>query len=474
MTDSSLRNSLHLFRAVIAVIFLLTSKIALANIVGSDFQSFNPTSDGLDFVTVQSARTLPRGTVLLGAFLDDAHNNLPNAIDTSGNARSVGDNEISSDIHLGFGLSDKWDFGLNVSSVLQASTSDTQVGNFFVAKGLTDLRANTKFRFSGDDLSGWALNGILDLPQIQDDPFYGGATAASYALELAGHHTFTSFLLGYNIGYHSRKPGDAIALSPYQPIGSEWLASVAAACHLKDSGWSLISEFFMAKPTSAPAPYSVSSMTNMELLAGGKYAGWRNLDVHTGLTTELSHGTSSPAYRLYAGLNWTFDCLWGCSKSSVAAPVPVTARPAAAKSVARKPAPVVVTNANDTSAFDKEPTAKSENFIVANINFASGSAVVPSSFHPYLKKMAAYLLRGRPLNKLTITGHTDSLGQPLMNQDLSQRRAQAVKDFLATEGGIPARKIEAVGMGASAPIADNSTADGRSKNRRVEFQAERD
>lgn len=473
MTDRSLRNSLHLFSAVTAVIFLLTSKIALANIVGSDFQSFNPTSDGLDFVTVQSARTLPRGTVLLGAFLDDAHNNLPNAIDTSGNARSVGDNEISSDIHLGFGLTDKWDFGLNVSSVLQASTSDTQVGNFFVAKGLTDLRANTKFRFSGDDLSGWALNAILDLPQIQDDPFNGGATTASYALEVVGHQTFKSFLVGYNLGYHSRKPGTAIALSPYEPIGSEWLASVAAAYHLQGSGWSLISEFFAAKPTSAPAPYSVGQMTNMEFLAGGKYAGWENLDVHTGLTTELSHGTSSPAYRIYAGLNWTFDCLWACSKATVVPPASTPARPVAAKPLAKKPAPVV-SNANDTSAFDKEPTAKSENFIVANINFASGSAVVPSSFHPYLKKMAAYLLRGRPLSKLTITGHTDSLGQPLMNQDLSQRRAQAVKEFLATEGGLPARKIEAVGMGASAPIADNGSPDGRSKNRRVEFQADRE
>lgn len=68
-----------------------------------------------------------------------------------------------------------------------------------------------------------------------------------------------------------------------------------------------------------------------------------------------------------------------------------------------------------------------------------------------------------------ITGHTDSTGKPDYNQQLSQKRAEAVRDYLISLGA-DASKMEVAGMGETQPIADNKTAEGRAKNRRVEVE----
>lgn len=69
-----------------------------------------------------------------------------------------------------------------------------------------------------------------------------------------------------------------------------------------------------------------------------------------------------------------------------------------------------------------------------------------------------------------ITGHTDSTGSAEYNQELSVRRAEAVRDYLVKLGGKPSI-MQVVGMGASKPIGDNKTAAGRTENRRVEVEA---
>lgn len=70
-------------------------------------------------------------------------------------------------------------------------------------------------------------------------------------------------------------------------------------------------------------------------------------------------------------------------------------------------------------------------------------------------------------DKITITGHTDNVGTADYNMKLSMRRAEAVRDYLVGLGVDPA-KLEVKGEGMANPLADNSTAEGRAKNRRVE------
>jgi outer membrane protein OmpA-like peptidoglycan-associated protein len=68
---------------------------------------------------------------------------------------------------------------------------------------------------------------------------------------------------------------------------------------------------------------------------------------------------------------------------------------------------------------------------------------------------------------LEIQGHTDTSGAKQLNQKLSKQRAEAVREYLNKECGIPMHRMEAVAYGDSKPIADNTTKEGRSKNRRV-------
>jgi outer membrane protein OmpA-like peptidoglycan-associated protein len=80
----------------------------------------------------------------------------------------------------------------------------------------------------------------------------------------------------------------------------------------------------------------------------------------------------------------------------------------------------------------------------------------------------AQLLAVYPERSVRIEGHTDSAGDAAANQTLSERRAVAVRDALVARG-VEATRIEAVGYGATRPIADNGTPGGRQQNRRIEI-----
>ncbi len=69
---------------------------------------------------------------------------------------------------------------------------------------------------------------------------------------------------------------------------------------------------------------------------------------------------------------------------------------------------------------------------------------------------------------LTIEGHTDNVGKAEYNKNLSQKRAEAVKNYMVEKGGIDAQRLNAVGYGQEKPVASNKTKAGRAKNRRVE------
>ncbi len=102
------------------------------------------------------------------------------------------------------------------------------------------------------------------------------------------------------------------------------------------------------------------------------------------------------------------------------------------------------------------------------IYFDTNSDVIRPESAPTLEQIAK-MLKEHDALRLTIEGHTDSSGNAAANQELSARRAEAVKRALVDEHGIAGDRLEARGLGASVPAADNGTPEGRQQNRRVEL-----
>jgi outer membrane protein OmpA-like peptidoglycan-associated protein len=100
--------------------------------------------------------------------------------------------------------------------------------------------------------------------------------------------------------------------------------------------------------------------------------------------------------------------------------------------------------------------------------FASGKSELLPSAQAKLTEVANALTTNSPDATIVVEGHTDSQGNETFNLDLSTRRAQAVRDYLATHG-VAQDRIRAEGLGFSRPVADNKTAEGRANNRRVEI-----
>jgi outer membrane protein OmpA-like peptidoglycan-associated protein len=120
----------------------------------------------------------------------------------------------------------------------------------------------------------------------------------------------------------------------------------------------------------------------------------------------------------------------------------------------------------DASSLNDE-ISKTGHVAVYGIHFDTGkSAILPDS-EDSLKQILALLNQNAAL-KLRVEGHTDNQGAPAANQTLSEKRAQAVMGWLIANG-IDSARLSAKGFGQTKPVADNSTEEGRAKNRRVEL-----
>lgn len=105
---------------------------------------------------------------------------------------------------------------------------------------------------------------------------------------------------------------------------------------------------------------------------------------------------------------------------------------------------------------------------VYGINFDTGKATLQAGSEQVLGEVAK-LLKARPELTLEVQGHTDNVGQKGANMALSEQRAKAVVAWLTSQG-VDGSRLVAKGYGDSAPVADNTSEEGRAKNRRVELK----
>ncbi len=193
-------------------------------------------------------------------------------------------------------------------------------------------------------------------------------------------------------------------------------------------------------------------------MAGGAFAqtkapetvdNWRGTD-----GTVWKNGTNEYCWR---------DNFWtpatgvqGCDGVPAPAPAPVAPAPVAAPAPAPVPAAVPVAPATEKVSF------------AADAFFDFNKAVLKPEGKAKLDDLADKV-KGIALEVIIAVGHTDSVGSDAYNQKLSEKRAEAVKAYL-TGKGIEASRVYTEGKGKKQPVADNKTAEGRAKNRRVEIE----
>ncbi|HEV7513563.1 MAG TPA: OmpA family protein, partial [Candidatus Acidoferrum sp.] len=104
---------------------------------------------------------------------------------------------------------------------------------------------------------------------------------------------------------------------------------------------------------------------------------------------------------------------------------------------------------------------------MSDVLFDSGKFTLRPLAREKLAKISGIVL-AYPTLKLAVEGNSDSVGNEMLNQQLSEQRAQGVRTYL-TQQGVPESSTTATGFGKARPIASNETSEGRQQNRRVEL-----
>ncbi len=199
-----------------------------------------------------------------------------------------------------------------------------------------------------------------------------------------------------------------------------------------------------AQPKAAPTPEELRYANGTDQ--------WRSAD---GL--PWVNGTNELCWR---DSNWTPATAYpGCDGAAIPPPPPAP-RAAAPAPAAPAPAPAPVAAA-------PKPAAQKVTY-AADTFFDFDKSVIKPEGMAKLDDLVSKT-KGIALEVIIAVGHTDSVGSEAWNQGLSERRATAVKDYLVSKG-IEKNRVYTEGKGEKQPIASNSTAEGRAKNRRTEIE----
>ena len=206
---------------------------------------------------------------------------------------------------------------------------------------------------------------------------------------------------------------------------------------------------------SPPAGLGLTSRTGFMAQGGvGAFIKlWENSDasqsflLRPDVKTRWTDAHASPVDLLYV---LGFTLTWGPGVTPVAVAALVAAEPPPPPPPASPPPP---------------PATPPADVILEGVTFATNSAVLTEGSKPILDDTAKGL-RQHPKLVVEVQGHTDSTGSPGYNLQLSQRRAEAVREYLISQGVSPSQ-LTAKGYGETQPIGSNSTPAGRAQNRRV-------
>ncbi len=464
-------------KALLLVVAMMFAPFtANANYVGSDAQYFNPTPGQLDFFTTHSSRTLPEGQIKASLFFDFAKN--------LHYSPSTFENDLlNAQIGVGYGIMD----GLSLSLTGQGiAYYDDAMGGKYTDDAFTFLNANLKYKIMGDENGG--LGVILNFGYgFAESPFAGDGDDYSGAIVLAYDRALTdSVRWGLNLGYRYMTSNAVFAAAP-ATMGVGYAGLTAADTRdehhiLASTGFNFgitdsvtgVTELYATLPADQFFDFSGGALDQKgaEVLLGLNFAATNALDIGLGTTVGVFADAADTDWRVFLGAAYrmggdleagAFNTMGGGSYAAAPVPVamPKVEAPVVEETVAMPTAPVVEEVTEEI--IQAAPTIKTFN---VTAQFKTNSAVLTSAGKAQLDQVGAFT-SSNAYKGLVIEGHTDSMGSDSYNLDLSQRRANAAKEYLANTYGIARNRMSAMGYGEAQPIDTNATKTGRQANRRV-------
>jgi outer membrane protein OmpA-like peptidoglycan-associated protein len=406
-----------------------SSKKADALVDSFDVINFKPAVDSTQFITLYDADTHQKSEWNAGFYLDWAHHPLELAAPQGTRRLGVVDDTIVFNAIGSYGFTNWFTAGVRVPVVAWNNYQglpgvigiDPNSQNDF---SLGDVGVDLKFRLLHSKYVGLAVIPFINAPTGDADVFMGQGTitgGAKFALDFNPHKRVK---IGFNAGYENKDDvtirgariddqillGAAINVKPHNRI------DLIAEGHTEP-----VARDFFKSEVQTPA----------EVDGAIRFHATKNIDITAGGGAGLTVGVGSPDFRAFLGLNYTHH--------KEEAPPP------------------------------KPPKVEAKKITIdQKIHFDFDKSAVKKESYGILDDVASVLQANPQIKKVRIEGHTDSIGTDAYNQKLSERRANAVRDYLVGKG-IDAGRLEAVGYGESRPIADNKTSEGRAQNRRTEF-----
>lgn len=436
-----------------------------------------PTASGeTGLFTVVTADTLRRGDWSFGVYLNGYHLEAAPAgfaIPSARRNRNMGYDLSQFSASVGYGFTDHWELTGSVPYDRIKNSGGDRAGFIngyfyqgrFSDSGIGNVHVATKFGFGSSPASRFAVSLFTDLPTASKDSGIGTGGAD---FGVGGHYT-----------------GGPATLSAAYVINSRRSA--------KDSNFPLLAPDRVEQPNEfrldggLNVPISMWHTTNWisEVNSTWYTGGDHKPPSPVFLSTGVRHWFGASGWALSLGARWNaakfsrnhsecrFSELADCSLSGLAgltfapmhmamvAPPPPAPIPVPPPPPPPAPAPVPPVEAPPVTP----PHVPSE-LRTDEIHFEPGSARLTNIAKAILDDVALRM-KQEPTSTAVVIGYTDDREKAGANSDLDRRRAEAVRDYLVSRHGIDASRITVEGRGSREPVGDNTTAEGRLRNRRV-------
>jgi outer membrane protein OmpA-like peptidoglycan-associated protein len=502
--------------------------VARANVLG-EMQTFAPNTDGLDFITVHSARPLNKSFFASSNYLNFAKDHLLVYENYPGQNRVDYSNHLFEyDFGITYAVSHTWQVSLMAPFLLDYASETKNGIHIDLTRGVHAYRPGTKWTFYQNNGSYAAGLFSIDYPYVKNSPYTGVDPKPIFNFELAYLTKSPNTTHGLNLGYRKRLPTETPTDARMFPLKDQAIASYGLSTTLTETS-RFVFELFGSYPINKDPYERATDVSSLDALFALKHFWWKYLRFDWGVTVANPQKTLSPSYRVFAGLvyYWKNDLSGTENPNDEYMQKEVTTVAPLPEEVSSSDDPLVVLPENDElytratlpievsggeSPYIYEvitgdgfvstqgvytapsrpgisqvrvtdmkgrsklvdltiiaPPKADREIRLTHLEFVTGKdALIPRSQKDLTKNLEQ--LRGLNISSVIVEGHTDNVGSSQSNVLLSQKRSAVVRRALIRQLGLPEKSVKAIGYGEDVPLVDNLTAGNRQKNRRVELK----